>query len=98
MQNTNKMVNKNALGLLKNIDGNFKDHWIWDVFSSSRSSNYYLYKLQGIKVERLMTSVIVFIITVDWLHCKANCQTLLGGDDIVLSEKRRVVLSICMSW
>ena len=39
------MVNKNALQLLKNIDGNFKDDWIWDVFGSSRSSNYYLYKL-----------------------------------------------------
>ena len=45
MQNTNKMVYKNALELLKNIDGNFKDDWIWDVFGSSRSSNYYLYKL-----------------------------------------------------
>ena len=39
------MVNKNALQRLKNIDGNFKDDWIWDVFGSSRSSNYYLYKL-----------------------------------------------------
>ena len=39
-----------------------------------------------------MTSVIVFV----WLHCEANCQTLLGGDDIVLSEKRRVVSSICV--
>ena len=39
------MVNKNALQLLKNIDGNFKDDWIWDVFGSSTSSNYYLYKL-----------------------------------------------------
>ena len=45
MQNANKMVYKNALELLKNIDGNFKDDWIWDVFGSSRSSNYYLYKL-----------------------------------------------------
>ena len=43
-----------------------------------------------------MTSVIAFVIAVDWLHCKANCQTLLGGDDIVLSEKRRVVSSICV--
>ena len=34
-----------------------------------------------------MTSVIAFVIMVDWLHCKANCQTLLGGDDIILSEK-----------
>ena len=32
-----------------------------------------------------MTSVIAFVITVDWLCCEANCQTLLGGDDIVLS-------------
>ena len=31
------MVNKNAL---KNIDGNFKDDWIWDVFGSSTSSNF----------------------------------------------------------
>ena len=43
-----------------------------------------------------MTSNIAFVITVDWLRCEANCQTLLGGDDIVLSEKRRVVLSICV--
>ena len=43
-----------------------------------------------------MTSVIAFVITVDWLRCEANCQTLLGGDDIVLSEKRRVVLLICV--
>ena len=39
------MVNENALQLLKNSDGNFKDDWIWDVFGSSTSSNYYLYKL-----------------------------------------------------
>ena len=39
-----------------------------------------------------MTSVIAFVITVAWLRCEANCQTLLrgGGDDNVLSEKRRV--------
>ena len=37
-----------------------------------------------------MTSVIVFVLTVDWLRCKANCQTLLGGDDSDLSEERRV--------
>ena len=54
-------------------------------------------ELQRIQVERLMTSVIAFVITVDWLRCE-NCQTLLGGHDIVLSEKRRVVLSICVSW
>ena len=45
-----------------------------------------------------MTSVIAFVVTVDWLCCEANCQALLGWDDIVLSGKRRVVLSICMSW
>ena len=45
-----------------------------------------------------MTSVIAFVITVDWLRCETNCQALLGGDDIVLSGKRRLVLSICMSW
>ena len=45
-----------------------------------------------------MTSVIAFVITVDWLRCEANCQALLGGDDIVLSGKRHLVLSICMSW
>ena len=45
MQNANKMSNTNVLELLKNINGNFKDDWIWGVFSSSRSSNYYLYKL-----------------------------------------------------
>ena len=55
-------------------------------------------ELQRIQVERLMTSVIAFVITVDWLRCETNCQTLLGGDDIVLSEKRHVVLSICVSW
>ena len=43
-----------------------------------------------------MTSVVAFVIMVDWLHCEANCQVLLGGDDIFLSGKRRVVLSICM--
>ena len=53
-------------------------------------------KLLRIQVERLMTSVIAFVITVDWLRCEANCQALLGGDDIVLSRKRRLVLSICM--
>ena len=37
-----------------------------------------------------MTPVVAFVITVDWLRCEANCQTLLGGDDIVMSEKRRV--------
>ena len=37
-----------------------------------------------------MTSVIVFVLTVDWLRCEANCQTLLGGDDSDLSEERRV--------
>ena len=37
-----------------------------------------------------MTSVIAFVITVDWLRCEANCQTLLAGDDSVLSEKRCV--------
>ena len=51
-----------------------------------------------IQVERLMTSVIAFVIMVDWLCCEANCQALLGGDDIILSGKRHVVLSICMSW
>ena len=56
-----------------------------------------LYVLR-IQVERLMTSVISFIIMVDWLRCEANCEALLGGHDIVLSGKRRVVLSICMSW
>ena len=55
-------------------------------------------KRQRIQVERLMLSVIAFVITVDWLHCEANCQTLLGGDDIILSEKRRVVLSMCVLW
>ena len=44
-----------------------------------------------------MTSAIAFVITVDLLRCEANCQTLLGGDDIVLSEKSRLVLSICIS-
>ena len=53
-------------------------------------------ELQRIQVERLMTSVIAFVITVDCLRCETNCQTLLGGHDIVLSEKRRVVLSICV--
>ena len=37
-----------------------------------------------------MKSVIAFVITVDWLRFEANCQTLLGGDDSVLSEKRHV--------
>ena len=36
-------------------------------------------KIQRIQVERLMMSVFAFIITVDWLRCEANCQTLLGG-------------------
>ena len=35
--------------------------------------------LLRIEVERLMTSVIALVITVDWLHCEANCHTLLGG-------------------
>ena len=52
--------------------------------------------LQRIQVKRLMTSVIAFVITVDWLRCEANCQTLQGGDDIVLSEERLVVLSISL--
>ena len=33
-----------------------------------------------------MTSVIAFVITVDWLLCEVNCQALLGGDDIVLGK------------
>ena len=37
-----------------------------------------------------MTSVIVFVLTVDWLCCEANCQTLLAGDDSDLSEERHV--------
>ena len=36
-----------------------------------------------------MTSVIAFTITVDWLRCEANCQTLLGVDGIILCEKRK---------
>ena len=36
-----------------------------------------------------MTSVIAFVIRVDWLRCEANCQTLLGGDDIILCGKRK---------
>lgn len=36
-----------------------------------------------------MTSVIAFVIMVDWLHCETNSQTLLGGDDIILHEKRK---------
>ena len=43
-----------------------------------------------IQVECLMTSVIAFVVTVNWLRCEANCQTLLAGDDSNLSEKRRV--------
>ena len=35
--------------------------------------------LQRIQVERLTTSVIAFVITVDWFLCEANWQTLLGG-------------------
>ena len=46
--------------------------------------------LLRIQVERLMTSVIAFVVRVDWLRCEANCHTLLGGDDSVLHEKRRV--------
>ena len=42
-----------------------------------------------IQVERLMTSVISFVIMVDWLRCKANSQMLLGRDDIILHEKRK---------
>ena len=38
-----------------------------------------LNNLLRIQVERLMTSVIAFVITVDWLCCEANCHTLLGG-------------------
>ena len=34
-----------------------------------------------------MTSVIAFVITVDWMRCEANCQALLGGDDIVCLRK-----------
>ena len=34
--------------------------------------------LLRIQVERLMTSVIALVITVNWLRCEANCQTLLG--------------------
>ena len=29
-----------------------------------------------------MTSVIAFVITVNWLRCEANCQALLCGDDL----------------
>ena len=36
-----------------------------------------------------MTSVISFVIMVDWLRCKANSQMLLGRDDIILQEKRK---------
>ena len=36
-----------------------------------------------------MTSVISFVIMVDWLRCKANSQMLLGRDDIILHEKRK---------
>ena len=57
-----------------------------------------VHKLLRIQFERLMSSVIGFVITVDWLCCDANCQALLGGDDIVLSGKRCVVSSICVSW
>jgi len=39
----------------------------------------FLLLLLRIQVERLMTSVMAFVITVDWLRCEANCHTLLGG-------------------
>ena len=54
--------------------------------------------LLRIQVERFMTSVITFVITVDWLRCEANSQTLLGGVDVILCEKSPVVLSVCVSW
>ena len=63
--------------------------------NKSNISYVWIYEMyiQQIQVERLMTSNIAFVITVDWLRCEANCQTLLGGDDIVLSEKRH--RSVC---
>ena len=72
-----------------------------DLFGEDKKKNksnisyvwiYEMY-IQRIQVERLMTSNIAFVITVDWLRCETNCQTLLGGDDIVLSEKRH--RSVC---
>ena len=36
-------------------------------------------KILRIQVERLMTSVIAFVVTVDWLRCEANWPTLLDG-------------------
>ena len=36
-------------------------------------------EIERIHVERLMTSVIAFVMVVDWLRCEANYQTLLGG-------------------
>ena len=60
------------------------------VYRWDEGHPYYFYILR-IQVERLMTSVIAFVITVDWLRCEANCQVLLGGDDIVLSGKRCLV-------
>ena len=47
------------------------------LFSVQRQN--ILYNLLWIQVERLITSVIVFVITVDGLCCEANCYTLLGG-------------------
>ena len=67
----------------ENINGCFRDLREY----LPRLAKFYLLRIQ---VERLMTSVIAFVITVDWLRCEANCQTLLGGGDSVLYEKRRV--------
>ena len=36
---------------------------------------------QQIQVECLTVSVVAFVVTVDWLHCEAKCQTLPGWND-----------------
>ena len=81
------------------LNQGYIDQWsrrMWDYFSlrgeniNGRLHNLRYCYVLWFQVERLMTSVIAFVITVAWLHCEANCHTLLGRDDIILSEKRHV--------
>ena len=46
---------------------------------SIRETFVFQTEIERIHVERLMTSVITFVMVVDWLRCEANYQTLLGG-------------------
>ncbi len=65
--------------------------------NNNNNNNNHLYSALSIRlraliqVEHLTVSVFAFVVTVDWLHCKAKWQMLLGRNDNILSGKKHIV-------